>query len=210
MPRHGTACPNGSSASRAKTELNSPWDLWFTATICTSPWPARIRSGRCRSTRPRSASYAGNGREDIVDGPLLPKQPLRRGLRIVRPAQRTGHRRHMAVRGRQRRKFDPRRAARCHQAGAHRGRHGAPPAAAAVHVRRHRRRGTGRPACSIRWASPVADGIAVRRRHLQQQDQGHRSADKKTVLDDCRHWQARPRRRPASFDEPAGLSARGR
>ena len=47
----------------------------ITATICTSRWPGRIRFGRCRSMRATIGPYAGNGREDIVDGPLLPSVP---------------------------------------------------------------------------------------------------------------------------------------
>ena len=61
--------------------------------------------------------YAGNGREDIVDGPLLPPQPYATGYSVVRPAQRPGVRRQVAVRGRQRRELDPRGAVRSGRPG---------------------------------------------------------------------------------------------
>ncbi len=54
--------------------------------------------------------YAGNGREDIVDGPLLPPQPSTATL--VRPTQRPDARRAKSLRRRQRRQLRPRRPVR--------------------------------------------------------------------------------------------------
>ena len=51
--------------------------------------------------------YAGNGREDIVDGKLLPRVPEGRGgLLLLRPAKRPGERRRVAVCRGQRRELD--------------------------------------------------------------------------------------------------------
>ncbi len=63
-----------------KTALNSPWALWIEGRdlYIAMAGPHQIWKmplGRSRQIGP----YAGNGREDIVDGPLLPVQPYERG-----------------------------------------------------------------------------------------------------------------------------------
>jgi sugar lactone lactonase YvrE len=63
-----------------KTALNSPWALWIDGRelFIAMAGPHQIWKmplGNSREIGP----YAGNGREDIVDGPLLPVQPYEQG-----------------------------------------------------------------------------------------------------------------------------------
>ena len=90
----------------------APGPCGFTGTTCTSPWPARTRSGRCRSTNRRSAPTPATAARTSSMARCLPQQPYQAGYQLVRPAQRPGVRRRLAVRGRQRRQLDPRRAVR--------------------------------------------------------------------------------------------------
>ncbi len=58
--------------------------------------------------------YAGNGREDIVDGPLLPKRAaIKSGFASFAQPSGLASDGNIAVRRRQRRQLGPRRAVRC-------------------------------------------------------------------------------------------------
>ena len=69
----------GRRADPRRTALSSPWDLFlhgddlFIAMAgCHQIWKMRLDGSSI-------GPYAGNGREDIVDGPLLPRQPYQPG-----------------------------------------------------------------------------------------------------------------------------------
>ena len=136
-------------------------------------------AGRHQIWRMRTADasgigvYAGNGCEDIVDGRNRAAAALANRFRLVRPAQRTGYRRPVALRGRQRRQFDPSRPVggqdrTCEPSWARptSRRPGSSPSATSTAAARA-------SGCSIRWAH-LLRGQALRGRHLQQQDQGDR------------------------------------
>jgi len=76
--RQGRAAVIGMPAPRA-TPLNSPWDLLVHGGQIYVAMAGPHQIWRM----PRDASgigvYAGNGREDVVDGPLLPKKPFATG-----------------------------------------------------------------------------------------------------------------------------------
>jgi DNA-binding beta-propeller fold protein YncE len=63
-----------------KTALNSPWALWIEGRdlYIAMAGPHQIWKMPLINSR-QIGPYAGNGREDIVDGPLLPVQPYERG-----------------------------------------------------------------------------------------------------------------------------------
>jgi len=63
-----------------ETALSSPWDLWIhdRTLYLAMAGPHQIWSMPLDESE--IAIYAGNGREDIVDGPLLPKQPYELGF----------------------------------------------------------------------------------------------------------------------------------
>jgi thiol-disulfide isomerase/thioredoxin len=67
-------------ADPRKTALSSPWDLCLhgddlliAMAGCHQIWKMRLDGSAI-------GPYAGNGREDIVDGPLLPRQPYQSGF----------------------------------------------------------------------------------------------------------------------------------
>ena len=62
-----------------KTALNSPWDLWWhnDALLIAMAGPHQI--WRWDPQSDGIGPFAGNGREDIVDGPLLPNAPYELG-----------------------------------------------------------------------------------------------------------------------------------
>ena len=119
-PRAGraapAACPSGGSARPQATALNSPWALWVHKNDLYIAMAGPHQIWKMPLDESEIGPYAGNGREDIVDGPLLPQKPVYAGLFVVRPAQRPVVRRHVALRRRQRRQLDPRRAVRSAQA----------------------------------------------------------------------------------------------
>ncbi len=147
--------------------------------------------------------YAGNGREDIVDGPLLPREPYRAGLRLVRPAQRPGVRRQVALRGRQRRQLDPRRAVR-------------PDADRCARSSARRDLPVGRlftfgdvdgAGEQVRLQHCAGRGLsrrpALRGRHLQQQDQGRSTRPRATARrSPARASRAETTSRPRSTSRP--------
>ncbi len=64
--------PIGRTAHALKASLNSPWDLWIDGDdlyIAIAGWH---QIWKMRLATSEIAPYAGNGREDIVDGPRLP------------------------------------------------------------------------------------------------------------------------------------------
>ena len=65
--------------TRGTTALSSPWDLlvhgdylFIAMAGCHQIWQMKLDGSAI-------GPYAGNGREDIVDGPLLPRQPYQQG-----------------------------------------------------------------------------------------------------------------------------------
>ena len=58
-----------------KTALNSPWALWVHGHDLYVAMAGAHQIWKLALTKPEISSYAGNGREDIVDGALLPAQP---------------------------------------------------------------------------------------------------------------------------------------
>ncbi|MFH1922483.1 MAG: thioredoxin-like domain-containing protein [Planctomycetota bacterium] len=62
-----------------KTALASPWALWIHGDDLYIAMAGRHQIWKMRLDGSRIGPYAGNGREDIVDGPLLPREPYRMG-----------------------------------------------------------------------------------------------------------------------------------
>ncbi len=62
-----------------KTALNSPWALWVHEDYLYIAMAGSHQIWRMRLDESGIAVYAGNGREDIVDGPLAPKQAYQAG-----------------------------------------------------------------------------------------------------------------------------------
>lgn len=67
------------SAASTKIALSSPWDLWIHKGDLYIAMAGPHQIWRMKLEGSTIAPYAGNGREDIVDGPLLPKQAFRTG-----------------------------------------------------------------------------------------------------------------------------------
>jgi len=72
--------PVGRMAAAAKIALNSPWDLWLQGNDLYVAMAGAHQIWRMRLDRSTIGPYAGNGREDIVDGALLPKQAYQAGF----------------------------------------------------------------------------------------------------------------------------------
>ncbi len=66
-------------AAPLKTPLNSPWDLWIDGRHLYIAMAGFHQIWRMHLDRNTIQPYAGNGREDIVDGPLLPERPYQLG-----------------------------------------------------------------------------------------------------------------------------------
>ena len=64
----------------AKAALNSPWDLWVHGPDLYIAMAGPHQIWRMRLDGSTIEPYAGNGREDIVDGPRLPEEPYRLGF----------------------------------------------------------------------------------------------------------------------------------
>jgi hypothetical protein len=71
--------PVGKMAAALKIPLNSPWDLWLHEGNLFAAMAGSHQIWRMRLDRGTIGPYAGNGREDIVDGALLPKQAYQTG-----------------------------------------------------------------------------------------------------------------------------------
>lgn len=61
------------------TSISSPWDLWIHKTNLYIAMAGSHQIWRMPLSESDISPYAGNGREDIVDGRLLPKVPLAQG-----------------------------------------------------------------------------------------------------------------------------------
>ena len=62
-----------------KTALNSPWDLWFHDGAIWIAMAGPHQIWKMPLDQSEIGPYAGNGREDIVDGKLIPRQPYELG-----------------------------------------------------------------------------------------------------------------------------------
>lgn len=62
------------------TPLNSPWDLWIHGERMYIAMAGPHQIWFMNLDESEIGPYAGNGREDIVDGPLLPKEPYATGF----------------------------------------------------------------------------------------------------------------------------------
>src|SRR6185369_136996 len=62
-----------------KTALNSPWDLCLVGENLFIAMAGPHQIWKMPLDESEIGVYAGNGREDIVDGPLLPKRPYEEG-----------------------------------------------------------------------------------------------------------------------------------
>ncbi|MHB1035322.1 MAG: thioredoxin-like domain-containing protein [Pirellulales bacterium] len=62
-----------------ETPLSSPWDLWIQGANLYVAMAGSHQIWRIGLDGARIGPYAGNGVEDIVDGPLLPKRPYELG-----------------------------------------------------------------------------------------------------------------------------------
>ena len=62
-----------------KTAINSPWALWIHGADLYIAMAGPHQIWKMPLDESEIGPYAGNGREDIVDGPLLPKRPYEEG-----------------------------------------------------------------------------------------------------------------------------------
>ena len=63
-----------------KTEINSPWALWIHDKNLYIAMAGPHQIWKMPLDESEIGPYAGNGREDIVDGPLLPREPYEEGF----------------------------------------------------------------------------------------------------------------------------------
>ena len=203
-------CPSRFVGKPRKTALEQPLGpVRSTATICTSPWPARIRSGRCRSTSPRSASSPATAAKTSSTARCCPRSRIEAGFASF--AQPSG----LATDGKWLYVADSEGSSiravpfDADKRGAHRHRHGAAAGTRpAVHVRRRRRRGHERPLAAsagrrlsrrTRCTSPTPTTTRSRSSIRARRPATRIAGTGKPGRDDS----------PAAFDEPAGLSAAG-
>ena len=66
--------------SPLKTALNSPWALWIRGEDLFIAMAGPHQIWKLKLDGTEVGPYAGNGREDIVDGPLLPQRPYDAGF----------------------------------------------------------------------------------------------------------------------------------
>ena len=67
------------SGPRTTTPLNSPWDVWAHGGVLWIAMAGPHQIWKMPLDGETIGIHAGNGREDIVDGPLLPEQPYSEG-----------------------------------------------------------------------------------------------------------------------------------
>jgi thiol-disulfide isomerase/thioredoxin len=73
------------------TKLNSPWALWIHKNDLFIAMAGSHQIWKMPLKESEIGPYAGNGREDIVDGPLLPKEPYQQGFAsFAQPSGLTG------------------------------------------------------------------------------------------------------------------------
>jgi thiol-disulfide isomerase/thioredoxin/DNA-binding beta-propeller fold protein YncE len=70
----------------ATTELSSPWALWVTKTDLFIAMAGSHQIWKMPLDEKEIGPYAGNAREDIVDGTLTPKEPFRGGASFAQPS----------------------------------------------------------------------------------------------------------------------------
>ena len=75
--------PVGKTAAARAIALSSPWDLWLRGSDLYVAMAGSHQIWRMRLERGTIGPYAGNGREDIVDGPLLSRHPYQPGYASV-------------------------------------------------------------------------------------------------------------------------------
>lgn len=71
----GDAAPDRWIGKPKETELNSPWDLWVHQSDLYIAMAGPHQIWKMPLDESEIGPYAGNSREDIVDGPLLPRVP---------------------------------------------------------------------------------------------------------------------------------------
>jgi thiol-disulfide isomerase/thioredoxin len=69
-----------SSGKPKQIQLNSPWDLWIEGNDLYIAMAGPHQIWKMDLDEKSIGPYAGNAREDIVDGPLLPDDPYTRGF----------------------------------------------------------------------------------------------------------------------------------
>jgi thiol-disulfide isomerase/thioredoxin len=69
-----------------KTALNSPWALWIHEKDLYIAMAGAHQIWKMPLDESEIGPYAGNGREDIVDGPLLPARPYGSGASFAQPS----------------------------------------------------------------------------------------------------------------------------
>ncbi|MCO6458274.1 MAG: redoxin domain-containing protein [Pirellulaceae bacterium] len=77
--RPGAPLPDRWVGEPKKTALNSPWALWVHEPDLYIAMAGPHQIWKMPLDESEIGPYAGNGREDIVDGPLLPDQPYELG-----------------------------------------------------------------------------------------------------------------------------------
>jgi DNA-binding beta-propeller fold protein YncE len=78
-PARAGALPARFVGKPAETALNSPWDLWIHGADLYIAMAGPHQIWKMPLSESEIGPYAGNGREDIVDGRLLPRQPYEAG-----------------------------------------------------------------------------------------------------------------------------------
>ncbi len=91
------AGPGRTTGRPLKTPLNSPWALLVRGRELYIAMAGPHQIWRMSLSRGEIGPFAGNGREDIVDGPHLPATPYAMGAFIVCSAEWIGHRRQSPV-----------------------------------------------------------------------------------------------------------------
>jgi DNA-binding beta-propeller fold protein YncE len=68
------------------TELSSPWALWATKTDLFIAMAGSHQIWKMPLTETEIGPYAGNAREDIIDGPVTPREPFKGGSAFAQPS----------------------------------------------------------------------------------------------------------------------------
>ena len=153
--REGAVARNAAPRS---CPLDSPWDLWIHRRDLYIAMAGAHQIWRMRLDEPAIAPYAGNGREDIVDGPLLPATAAPLGTAsFAQPSGLSSDGQQLFVADSEGSSLRavPLRPAR---SGSHGGRHGPASCGATVYLWRCRRFGGASAASSIRWGWPTPRG----------------------------------------------------
>ncbi len=80
------------------TAINSPWDLWINGQNLYIAMAGPHQIWRMPLDEHEIGPFAGNGREDIVDGPLLPKEPYAMGFSsFAQPSGLTSDGKHLFI-----------------------------------------------------------------------------------------------------------------